>query len=98
MSLVPGFRGVLDWGSQGRGACPGVVCGGVLSCMCVSYVCSADGWNHDKGNYLCEVGVLVGVSTRWFSQVAGGLWWEEAAVVPVQLCGRDGQSCSSPGA
>lgn len=33
-----------------------------------------------------------GVSALWLPQVAWGLWWEEAAVVPLKLCGRDDQS------
>lgn len=40
---------------------------------------------------------MAGVSTLRLPQVAGGLWWEEAAVVPVKLRGRDGQP-RSPGA
>lgn len=38
-----------------------------------------------------------GSAPLWLPQVAGGLWWEEAAVVSVQLRGRDGQPCG-PGA
>lgn len=41
--------------------------------------------------------MVAGVNTLWLPQVARGLWWEEAAVVPLKLCGRDDQS-SSPGA
>lgn len=40
---------------------------------------------------LWECGVVAGVSTLWLPQVARGLWWEEAAVVSLKLCGRDGQ-------
>ena len=41
--------------------------------------------------------MVVGVSTMWLPQVAGGLRGEEAAVVPVKLRGGDGQPCI-PGA
>lgn len=46
---------------------------------------------------LWEFEVVAGVSTLLLAQVAGRLWWEEAAMVPVKLRGRDGQP-SGPGA
>lgn len=43
---------------------------------------------------MLRVGVVAGVCTLWLPQVARRLWWEEAAVVPLKLCGRDDQSCN----